>query len=104
METATFPKIELIQVADVVAREKGIERDEVLEAMEQAIQKAGRSKYGQEHDIRATIDRQTGEIRLVRCTEVVAEIEDDITQITLEQANKQDPSLSLGDLVYAVVF
>ena len=72
METATFPKIELIQVADVVAREKGIERDEVLEAMEQAIQKAGRSKYGQEHDIRATIDRQTGEIRLVRCTEVVA--------------------------------
>ena len=99
METATFPKIELIQVADVVAREKGIERDEVLEAMEQAIQKAGRSKYGQEHDIRATIDRQTGEIRLVRCTEVVAEIEDDITQITLEQANKQDPSLSLGDLI-----
>lgn len=99
METATFPKIELIQVADVVAREKGIERDEVLEAMEQAIQKAGRSKYGQEHDIRASIDRQTGEIRLVRCTEVVEEIEDDVTQITLDQAQKRDPSLGLGDFI-----
>ena len=99
METATFPKIELIQVADVVAREKGIERDEVLEAMEQAIQKAGRSKYGQEHDIRASIDRQTGEIRLVRCTTVVEELEDDITQLTLEQARQRDPALSLGDLI-----
>jgi N utilization substance protein A len=99
METATFPKIELIQVADVVAREKGIERDEVLAAMEQAIQKAGRSKYGQEHDIRATIDRLTGEIRLVRCTEVVEVVEDDITQITLDEANKQDAALSIGDLI-----
>ncbi|MEC8180460.1 MAG: NusA N-terminal domain-containing protein, partial [Pseudomonadota bacterium] len=57
MNMATQPRLELIQVADVVAREKGIEREEVLEAMEQAIQRAGRSKYGQEHDIRATIDR-----------------------------------------------
>ena len=46
--------MELLQVADAVAREKNIDRDEVLEAMEQAIQKAGRSKYGHEHDIRAT--------------------------------------------------
>ena len=63
-ETTSFPKLELIQVADVVAREKGIERDEVIEAMEQAIQKAGRSKYGNEHDIRATINRNSGEIQL----------------------------------------
>mgnify|MGYP006430034167 FL=1 len=48
---------ELLQVAETVARDKGIERDEVLEAMEQAIQKAGRSKYGHEHDIRAHIDQ-----------------------------------------------
>ena len=78
-ETTSFPKLELIQVADVVAREKGIERDEVIEAMEQAIQKAGRSKYGNEHDIRATIDRISGEIKLVRRTEVVEEVEDDAT-------------------------
>ena len=48
---------ELLQVADAVAREKMIEREEVLEAMEQAIQKAGRAKYGHEKDIRAVIDR-----------------------------------------------
>ena len=71
METATQPKLELIQVADVVAREKGIEREEVLEAMEQAIQKAGRSKYGHDHDIRAHIDRQSGAIQLARFTEVI---------------------------------
>ena len=62
---------ELLQVADAVAREKMIERDEVLEAMEQAIQKAGRAKYGHEKDIRAVIDRKTGEVRLSRWTEVV---------------------------------
>jgi transcription termination/antitermination protein NusA len=101
MDTATQPKIELIQVADVVAREKGIERDEVLEAMEQAIQKAGRSKYGHEHDIRASIDRTTGEIRLVRCTQVVEEVdpEDEINQVTLERAQKKDPNLKVGDLI-----
>ncbi len=72
MEQAiAIPRMELLQVADAVAREKSIERDEVLEAMEQAIQKAGRSKYGHEHDIRANIDRKTGEIRLTRVREVV---------------------------------
>ena len=44
--TADIPRLEMLQVADMVAREKGIEREEVLEAMEQAIQKAGRAKYG----------------------------------------------------------
>ena len=75
MDIATQPKLELIQVADVVARDKGIDREEVLIAMEQAIQKAGRSKYGPDHDIRPTIDRRTGEISLKRCTTVVEEIE-----------------------------
>ena len=99
METATQPKLELIQVADVVAREKGIERDEVLEAMEQAIQRAGRSKYGHEHDIRASIDRATGEIRLVRCTEVVEEIENEITQILLADAQAKNAELVVGDFI-----
>ena len=60
MENLTVTRHELLQVADAVAREKSIERDEVLEAMEQAIQKAGRAKYGHEHDIRAVIYRKTG--------------------------------------------
>ena len=99
MDTASIPKLELIQVADVVAREKGIEREEVIEAMEQAIQKAGRSKYGPDHDIRAVIDRRTGEIWLKRCTTVVEEVEDEITEISLEQAKKLDPTLEVGSVM-----
>src|SRR4030095_16576994 len=80
--TIAVPRLELLQVADAVAREKGIERDEVLEAMEQAIQKAGRSKYGHEHDIRAAIDRKTGDIRLARYRQVAEPIENEFTQIS----------------------
>ena len=70
MDTA-IARPELLLVADAVAREKNIDREEVLEAMEQAIQKAGRAKYGHEKDIRATIDRRTGDVRLSRWTEAV---------------------------------
>ena len=45
MDTSSVPGLELIQIADAVAREKSIDRDEVITAMEEAIQKAGRSKY-----------------------------------------------------------
>src|ERR671922_2071254 len=77
--TADIPRMEMLQVADMVAREKGIEREEVLEAMEQAIQKAGRAKYGLEHDIRAEIDRRSGEIRLLRFMQVVELVENEAT-------------------------
>ena len=97
--TIAVPRLELLQVADAVAREKGIERDEVLEAMEQAIQKAGRSKYGPEHDIRAHIDRKTGEIRLTRHREVVETVENEATQLTLKQAQKIEPNIELGQHV-----
>ena len=96
----TIPsRLELLQIADNVAREKGIERDEVIEAMAQAIQKAGRSKYGPEYDIRAEIDRDTGEIMLRRFVEVVDEVENDWTQIALADAHKQDPNLKVGDFI-----
>lgn len=99
-ETYTGPgSRELLLVAEAVAREKSIEKDEVLEAMEEAIQKAGRSKYGYEHDIRAKIDRKTGEISLVRCREVVEEVENPTTQLTLAQAQAIDPALNIGDLI-----
>jgi N utilization substance protein A len=99
METATAYKTELLQVADAVAREKSIDREEVLEAMEQAISKAGRAKYGHEHDVRAEIDRKTGEIRLRRFREVVEEVEDDMTQIALPDARALNPELGFGDFV-----
>ena len=79
--TADIPRLEMLQVADMVAREKGIEREEVLEAMEQAIQKAGRAKYGLEHDIRAEIDRKTGEIKLLRYMQVADPVENENVQV-----------------------
>jgi len=98
--TIAIPRMELLQVADAVAREKSIDRDEVLIAMEQAIQKAGRSKYGHEHDIRATIDRKTGEIKLTRVQEVVDEIvENEATQIPLKAAVRRNPELKVGDFI-----
>lgn len=90
---------ELLLVAETVAREKSIEKDEVLEAMEEAIQKAGRSTYGYEHDIRAKIDRKTGEISLMRYREVVEEIENPTTQLTLAEAQAIDPELHVGEFV-----
>nr|WP_294914942.1 transcription termination factor NusA [uncultured Neokomagataea sp.] len=88
---------ELLLVADAVSREKNIDRDEVLEAMEQAIQKAGRAKYGHEKDIRATIDRKTGEVRLSRWTEVVEEVENEDTQIPVHIARKFQPEINVGE-------
>jgi N utilization substance protein A len=94
---ATHPRPELLQVADAVAREKGITRDEVLEAMEQAIQKAGRSKYGPLLDIRAKINRANGEVMLARYRTVVDTVEDESNQLTPEQAERIDGPKKVGD-------
>jgi N utilization substance protein A len=99
METTTYARPELLQVADTVARDKGIDKDEVLEAMEQAIQKAGRSKYGQEYDIRAEIDRRSGEIRLLRFREVVDTIENEATQIAIAAAQRLNTEAEIGDFI-----
>ncbi len=99
-ETSTmYTHPELLLVADTVAREKGIDREEVLEAMEQAIQKAGRSKYGHEHDIRAEIDRKSGEIKLARYIEVAEEIENETTQITLDVAKGRKEDATIGEFL-----
>ena len=97
--TADIPRLEMLQVADMVAREKGIEREEVLEAMEQAIQKAGRAKYGLEHDIRAEIDRKTGEIKLLRYMQVADPVENENTQVPLVEAQRRNPEAQVGDFL-----
>ncbi len=104
METETFSGIgfdsgELLQVAEAVARDKAIEPEDVLLAMEQAIQKAARSRYGHENDVRAAIDRKSGEIRLTRFLEVADPIENDATQITLEEARRRNPEAEVGDFL-----
>ncbi len=97
-----MPRPEIILVADTVAREKNIDRDDVLEAMEIAIQKAGRSKYGFEHDIRAHIDRKSGAITLARYREVVEsdeQVENDVTQMTLKQAKAYNKDIQVGEFI-----
>lgn len=90
---------ELLHIAETVAREKGIEREEVIAAMEMAIQKAGRTKYGYEHDIRARIDRSSGEIDLSRYREVVEIVEDEITQLPLDAARKIRSNAQVGEFI-----
>jgi transcription termination/antitermination protein NusA len=92
-------RLELLQIADAVAREKVIDRSIVLAAMEDAIQKAARSRYGQETEVRAEINPKTGEIRLSRLLLVVDEIENDATQILLEDARRKNPAAQVGDWI-----
>src|ERR1700677_4649109 len=94
---------EILQIADAVAREKGISRDIIITAMEQAIQTAARRKYGAEHNIQAAISHKTGDVTLNRVLEVVELPEDYFTQISLEDARERDKDLKLGDFVYELL-
>tara|TARA_B100000963_G_scaffold318640_1_gene299907 strand:- start:489 stop:2189 length:1701 start_codon:yes stop_codon:yes gene_type:complete len=92
-------KLELLQIADAVAREKGIEMNIVLSAMADAIQKAAKARYGQENDIRVDIDPKTGETKLLRVVTVVELVENDDTEISLAIAQRDNPDAALGDEV-----
>ena len=94
-----MPRPEILMVADTVAREKNIDREDVFEAMELAIQKAGRSKYGFEHDIRVSINRKTGAITLARYRAVVEEIENETTELTLQEAQRINPDVKIGESI-----
>ena len=92
-------RLELLQIADAVAREKSISRDIVLASMEDALQKAARSRYGQETEIRVEINPRTGEVRTSRLMLVVDQIENDATQILLVDARKRNPAAQVGDWI-----
>ena len=92
-------RLELLQIADAVAREKSIEREIVIAAMEDAIQKAAKSRYGSENEIRAEIDPDTGDIRLSRLLEVVDELVMEATQISIKEARKRNPAAQVGDFI-----
>ncbi|WP_182084250.1 transcription termination factor NusA [Aureimonas sp. ME7] len=92
-------RLELLQIADAVAREKSIDREIVIAAMADAIQKAARSRYGQETNIRVDINTKTGEMKLQRLLEVVEEVEDPATQIYLDLARDKNPDAEPGDFI-----
>src|SRR5574338_679231 len=92
-------KAELLAIADAVAREKLIDKGIVIEAMEDAIQRAARARYGAENDIRAKLDPETGDLRLWRVLEVVEEPEDHFKQIDQKGAQKLQKGASVGDFI-----
>ena len=96
---ASANKAELLAIADAVAREKLIDRGIVIEAMEDAIQRAARARYGAENDIRAKLDGETGDLRLWRVLEVVEEPEDHFKQIDPKGAQKLQKGASVGDFI-----
>src|SRR5437763_3275110 len=92
-------RLELLQIADAVAREKSIDRGIVITAMEDAIAKAARSRYGAETDVHAEIEPKTGELKLMRHMLVVENVENSSNQITLEDARKRHPAAQVGDTI-----
>ena len=92
-------KAELLAIANAVASEKMIDKAIVVEALEEAIQRAARARYGAENDIRAKLDTQTGDLRLWRVVEVVEEVEDYFKQVDLKQAEKLQKGAVVGDFI-----
>jgi N utilization substance protein A len=99
MMAVSANRLELLQIADAVAREKSIDRMIVVAALEDAIQKAARSRYGSETDVRAEINPKTGEIRLQRLLKVSETIENPATDIRLEDARERNPAAQVGDFI-----
>ncbi|RVT89839.1 transcription termination factor NusA [Sphingomonas crocodyli] len=92
-------KAELLAIADSVAREKLIDREIVIEAMEDAIQRAAKTRYGAENDIRAKIDGKSGDMRLWRVVEVVEQVDDYFKQVSLTDAQKLQKGAAVGDFI-----
>ncbi len=99
MAAVSANRLELLQIADAVAREKAIDRSIVITAMEDAIAKAARSRYGSETEVRAEINPKSGELRLSRHMLVVDNVENPSNQIGLDDARKHNPAAQIGDTI-----
>ena len=99
MSVTTANRLELLQIAEAVAREKLIEPELVIAAMEDSLAKAARSRYGAEYDIRATIDKKSGELTMYRCRTIVEEVENIFTEITLTEAIKIKPDALMDEII-----
>ena len=92
-------KAELLAIAKSVASEKMIDEAIVIEAMEEAIQKSARNRYGAENDIRAKLDPKTGDLTLWRVVEVVEEVDDYFKQVDLKHASKVQEGAAIGAFI-----
>src|SRR4051812_47421806 len=92
-------KLELLQIADAVAREKSIDRSIVIAAMEDAIAKAARARYGSGTDVHAKSETKKGELRLSRHMLVGENVENHSNQISLIDARRANPGAKIGDSI-----
>jgi N utilization substance protein A len=92
-------RLELLQIADAVARDKSIDKSIVISAMEDAIQKAAKTRYGSENEIKAEIDPRTGQTNLARLLEVVEAVENEAVEIDLASAKKKNKEAQIGDFI-----
>lgn len=99
MAAVSANRLELLQIADAVAREKTIDRGIVIAAMEDAIAKAARARYGSETDIHAEIHPKTGQLQLTRHMLVVENVENAANQISLTDAQRANPGAQIGDTI-----
>jgi transcription termination/antitermination protein NusA len=97
--TVAANRLELLQIADAVARDKSIEKSVVIGAMEEAMQRAAKARYGSENEIRVDIDPKTGETHVSRYLHVVELVENDKTEISLEDARVRNPAAQVGDII-----
>jgi len=97
MTITSANRLELLQIADAVAREKLIDPELVVEAMEESMAKAAKSRYGAELDIRAFIDRKTGELTMTRIRHVVDEVENHFTEMTVDDARAHLDTPEVGN-------
>ncbi len=97
--TVAANRLELLQIADAVARDKSIDKQVVLTAMEEAMQRAAKAHYGTENDIKVDIDPKTGETHVSRYLHVVELVENDKTEISLTDARRRNPDAQIGDII-----
>ncbi len=92
-------RLELLQIADAVAREKSIDKTVVIHAMEEAMQRAAKSRYGTENEIKVEIDPKTGETHISRYLHVVDTVENDKIEISVMDARRRNPAAQAGDII-----
>jgi N utilization substance protein A len=92
-------RLELLQIADAVAREKSIDRMVVIEAMQDAMEKAAKGRYGAETEIKVEINPRSGETRMWRLLEIVEDVEEPSRQIDLKRAQAKSAEAKIGDFL-----
>jgi N utilization substance protein A len=92
-------RTELLQIADAVARDKSIDKQVVIAAMEEAMQRAAKAHYGAENEIKVDIDPKTGETHVSRYLHVVEQVDNDKIEISLGDARARNPAAQVGDII-----